>query len=80
MRAEADGGNRTAKCVLHFLNNCRVYHFHDTSSTATSYSSSVMSVTTGHSWRMAETWPRTFTVYKTKIKATPTNESSARYA
>ena len=34
LRARADGGNRIAKTVRHFLNNCRVYHFHDTSSTA----------------------------------------------
>jgi predicted ATPase len=32
--AEAERGNRSAKSVRHFLNSCRVYHFHDTSSTA----------------------------------------------
>lgn len=30
----ADNGNKVAKTLLHFLNRCRVYHFHDTSPTA----------------------------------------------
>ena len=30
----ADEGERTAKVFRHLLNHCRVYHFHDTSSTA----------------------------------------------
>lgn len=31
---EAEKGEPTAKVLRHLLNNCRVYHFHDTSSTA----------------------------------------------
>ena len=31
---EADKGGQTAKVFRHVLNHCRVYHFHDTSSTA----------------------------------------------
>jgi predicted ATPase len=31
---EADKGEPTAKVLRHLLNHCRVYHFHDTSSTA----------------------------------------------
>ena len=34
VRAEADRGDRIAKTLCNSLNNCRVYHFHDTSSTA----------------------------------------------
>ena len=30
----ADGGNQTAKALRFLLNRCRVYHFHDTSSTS----------------------------------------------
>jgi predicted ATPase len=32
--AEANRGDPTAKVFRHLLNNCRVYHFHDTSATA----------------------------------------------
>ena len=32
--AEADQGQQTAKSVRYLLNNCRVYHFHDTGPTA----------------------------------------------
>ncbi len=31
---EAKAGERTAQTIRHLLNSCRVYHFHDTSSTA----------------------------------------------
>ncbi len=31
---QADLGNATAKVFRHLLTNCRVYHFHDTSTTA----------------------------------------------
>jgi predicted ATPase len=34
IRAEAESGNATVKTLRYLLNNCRVYHFHDTSSTA----------------------------------------------
>jgi predicted ATPase len=30
----AENGDKVAKTLLHFLNRCRVYHFHDTSPTA----------------------------------------------
>jgi predicted ATPase len=34
IREEAEKGDPTARVFRHLLNNCRVYHFHDTSSTA----------------------------------------------
>jgi predicted ATPase len=34
LRDEADKGQQNAKVFRHFLSTCRVYHFHDTSSTA----------------------------------------------
>ena len=34
LRGEADKGQATARVFRHLLNTCRVYHFHDTSSTA----------------------------------------------
>ena len=34
LRIEAENGQATAKVFRHLLNSCRVYHFHDTSSTA----------------------------------------------
>ena len=34
MNSMAEGGNQTAKVLKFLLNRCRVYHFHDTSSTS----------------------------------------------
>lgn len=34
IRDEAEKGNNTAKALRHLLNQCRVFHFHDTSPTA----------------------------------------------
>jgi len=34
VRDEADGGEPTARVFRHLLNQCRVFHFHDTSATA----------------------------------------------
>ncbi len=43
LRTEADKNQATAKIFRHLLNTCRVYHFHDTSSTARVRQSSYVS-------------------------------------